>query len=119
VDIFTFYDHVSQVDADAKREPLIVIGCHPSFGYTTLPGYRASDSIHYAGELDQQPVTHKFDDASAMLGDEGVENLLAQFSHAAKSPVLVLAHKAAVAHHVGGQNGSEATLHGFLPEMGE
>ncbi len=32
---------------------------------------------------------------------------------------LVLTHEAAVANNVSDQNGGEAALHGFLPEMGE
>ncbi len=41
-----------------------------------------------------------------MLGDQGFQDLFAQFGQAAKSTGLVIAHQACVANDICGKNGS-------------
>jgi hypothetical protein len=51
-------------------------------------GFRLELLFLRAGHLShRQPFAHEFDDASTMLGDEGAENFLAQFSHAASGAI--------------------------------
>jgi hypothetical protein len=78
VDIVALDYHVSQVDADAEFEPLVFVSCGLSLGHAALPGHRTGESIHHAGELDQQAVADELDHAAVMLSDEGLQDLLAQ-----------------------------------------
>jgi hypothetical protein len=82
-----------------------------------LPGERAGDRVHHAGELHQQPVAHELYDASMMFGDERFEDVMAQFSHASKRAGFVDAHQGGVADHVGGENCGEPAFHALSPSI--
>ena len=71
MDIVALDDHVARVDADAEGQPRVIIDHRFLRGHAVLPGHRAGERVHHAGELDQQPVAHELDDAATVLGDEG------------------------------------------------
>jgi len=121
MDIVALDDHIPQVDADAEYEPLVFIGCRLSLGHAVLPGHRAGDSIHHAGELDQQAVADELDDPAMMLGDERLQALLAQLGQMPKRPRLIRTHKAGIADYVSGKDGGQPALgpvfgHGKPPD---
>jgi hypothetical protein len=60
-----------------------------------------------ASELDQRAVACQLDDAAAMLGDLGLDDLLAQCFEPGVRAGLVLAHEPTVADHVGGEDRGE------------
>ena len=92
MDIVALDDHVTQVDADAEAQPRIFVGARLACGHAVLPGHRAGDSFHHAGELDQQPVAHELDDAAAVIGDERLQVLSAQLGDTPKRPRLIRTH---------------------------
>jgi len=67
--------------------------------------------VDHALELNQQAVTHGLDNASAVLGDRGIDQLQAMCLEPRQSTRFVDLHEAAVADHIGGQNGSETPLY--------
>ena len=75
----------------------------------------AGDRIHDARELDQHAVAGELDDAPPMLGDLGVDQLLAMRLERRERGGLVDAHEAAVADHIGGQNSGQTAFHAHLP----
>jgi hypothetical protein len=75
-------DHVAQVNADAKNEPLVVSGGRLVPGDTGLPRHGAGQGVDHAGELDQEAVADELDDAAMMLGDERLKNVLAKLREA-------------------------------------
>jgi hypothetical protein len=77
----------------------------------------AGNGIDNAGELDQQAIAHEFDDPPSMLGDEGFENLFAQFGQAAKRSGFVRPHKAGIADNIGGKNGSQSAFQAISPSF--
>ena len=71
----------------------------------------AAHRIDDAGELDQQAVAGRLDDAAAMLGDLRIDQLGAQRLEAAERALLVGSHQPRVADDIGGKDGGEATDH--------
>ena len=68
---------------------------------------RALDGFDHAGELDQHPVAGRLDRVPMMFRDLRVDELVSVCPEGGKRPRLVDAHEAAVADHVGGQDGGE------------
>ncbi len=62
--------------------------------------------MDHTGRFCQHANAHEFDDPSSMFGDQGFQELFAQFGQAAKSTGLVIAHQACVANDICGKNGS-------------
>jgi len=60
-------------------------------------------------------VAHEFDDPAMMLGDEGFQDLFAQFCQTVKSPGLVIAHQACVARNVCDKNGGKPAFQALSP----
>ena len=67
------------------------------------------------GELDQRAVAHQLDDAAAVLGDQRLDELLAQRLQARDRAGLVGPHEPAVADHVRGQNRRQLPFHARRP----
>jgi hypothetical protein len=76
----------------------------------------APDGLDDTRKLGQQPITHQLHDAPTAFDDFGLNQSSAERFQALERARLVGAHKARIAHHVGGQNGGEST---FLPRRGE
>src|SRR5215470_8271665 len=64
--------------------------------------------------MNQHPVAHHLDDAAVMLGDQWLQNTFAPLFQCSESSRLVLLDQAAVAYHVGGQDGGEPALRAFF-----
>ena len=105
------YD-VAEVDADSEYDSLIL-----ARGHGVLDGDGAVDGIDDAGELDQEPVAHRLDDAPVVLGDFGIEHLDAAGLEAGERTGLVGAHEPAVADRVGAQDGGKSTLGHVVPQV--
>ena len=105
MDIVAFDDDVSQVDADAEPEPVVLVSLCFVNADMILPGHGAVHGVHHAGELDQQPVAHELDDASMILGDQRFENVVAQLRQTPKRAGFVGAHQGGIADHIGGKYG--------------
>ena len=55
----------------------------------------ASDGVYRARELNQETIAHRLDDASMVIGDGGIDQLLAVTFQGAKSTDLIEAHRVA------------------------
>ena len=82
-----------------------------------MPGHLALDldgaahRIDDADELGQQAVAGGLDDASAVLGDLGIDEFAAMCLQSGKGALLVGTHQPAVAGDIDGQDGRQPPLH--------
>ena len=74
----------------------------------------AGDGVHHAGEFGEHAVAGQLDDAALVLGDLGVDQLLAAGLECGERRRLVDAHEPGVADHVGGQYGGEPSVGVFV-----
>ena len=80
-----------------------------SLRHKSLYRDRALDRSHDRGEFKQHTVAGGFDDASAVFGDNRRYRFAVR-AQTARGARFVSAHEAAVAGHVGGENGCESAL---------
>jgi hypothetical protein len=108
--IALFDDDVANVDADAELDATLarkggVALCHP-----VLHGNRAGDCFDDRRKRKQEAVTDGLDDLPIVRGNERINQLRAVRFQRQQRAFLVRAHEARIAHHVGGNDGSEVTL---------
>jgi hypothetical protein len=72
---------------------------------------RARDRIDRAGEFGQQAVAHELDDPAFVLGDLGLDQVLAMRAERRERAGLVVADQTAVTHDVGRQDRRKPALH--------
>jgi hypothetical protein len=65
-------NHIAEVDADAKFDPLLCQSIRVSLGHAALDLRSAPDGIKHAYELGKEAVARVLDDAAIVLGDLGV-----------------------------------------------
>ena len=103
-------DDVADIDADAELDPAVRRHFRIALGHSALDVDGAAHGIDDAGELGQQPVARRLHQASAILGDLGIEQGRPVVPQLADRAFLVGAHQPAVAGYIGGQNGREPSL---------
>jgi hypothetical protein len=59
IEIVAFHDDVADVDADAKRDALLLRQFGVALGYALLNRGGAFDRVHHASELDQGAIAHQ------------------------------------------------------------
>ena len=111
VDVVALNDDVAEVDTDAKLDTSRFGNLGIARGHALLDVHGALHRFHDTGKLGQGPVADQFHDAAVMLGDLGIEKLFAVRLERFPRARLVLAHEAAIADHVCGQNCSKPTFH--------
>ena len=109
-DVVLLDDDVAQIDADAELDPprrrhIGIAPRHPPLHFG-----RARHRINDAVEFHQHAVAGGLDDAAAVLGNRGIDELEPVGLQAGKRPRLVNLHQPAVADHVGGKDRSESSL---------
>ena len=72
---------------------------------------RAGDRVHRAAELDQHAIAHDLHDAPAMGADGRLENRCPPLRQGSKRAGLIRLHEAAVADHIGDEDGGQAAFH--------
>ena len=77
-DIIVCDDNITDVNADAKFNPLVLRHIGIAFRHAALDFVCASDGIDHAGELNEDAVPCILDDTSAMLSDFGIEKRLSK-----------------------------------------
>ena len=107
IDILLLENHLTDMDADPEAQEIMV---REPF----LHLHRAVNRIGDAGEFDQPAISHALDDLAAMVGDGGFEQVPAHCPERRKRAGLIRAHQAGIIHHIGGENGAQAALHGFI-----
>jgi hypothetical protein len=71
-------DDVTDVNADAKFDPLVLRQDGILLGHLALDIRRTAHRINGTGKLDQRPVTGRFDDAASMGGYRGINKGLSE-----------------------------------------
>ena len=118
MDIAALNDHVPEVDADTEQQSCVCVVGRVSLTDAVLPGEGAADGVHDTGELDQEPVAHKLDDASMMRVDQRFQKISAQLGQLPKRAGLVGAHQSRVTGHIGCQNSGESAFQTRPPSRG-
>jgi hypothetical protein len=67
-----------------------------------------------AAELDEHAIAGHLEDAPLVAGDQRLQHLLASGLQGGQRAGLVLLHEAAVADHIGRQNGGKPALDAFF-----
>jgi hypothetical protein len=75
----------------------------------TLHGIYSTSKFH------QRPVTHYLENATLMMGDQGLQNILSSSLEGSQGAGLVLSHKPTKTNHVRGQYRCKAA---FNPSFG-
>jgi len=94
-DIIAFYDNITDVNADTKFDPFVLRHIYILFGHATLDFVCTSHRINHAGELNERAVTGILDNASAILGDFGIEEDLPESFQLLQGPFFVDPYQAA------------------------
>ena len=110
-------DDIADIDADAEFDAAAFRDIGVALAHLALDLSGAGDRIHHARKLDQHAVAGQLDDATLVLGDLGVEKLLAMRVERRERRRLIDAHEPAVADHVGGQNSGQTAFH-VVPASG-
>ena len=117
-DVVIIDDDVTNVNADAKFDPSdlrrgSILLRHPGLHFNGT-AYR----VHGAGKLDQNAVTGRFDDASAMRGDSGVDNGLSDRLEPGQGALLISTHETAIAGDIRRQHSRQSPFHGLAGQKG-
>ena len=103
-------DDVADIDADPELDPAVRRHIRVALGHAALDVDGAADGIDDGCEFGQQPVPRRLHQASAILGDPGIEQGRPVVPQSADRAFLVGAHQPAVAGHIGGQDGREPSF---------
>src|SRR5262249_34824307 len=112
-DVVPVENNVAEVDADAELDSPLSGYRRVSLGHVALDIDGTTHRIHDAAELSQETVSSGFDDATAMLGDLGIDKRAQVVREPGMRALLIHAGQAAVASHVGCQDGGETSLYTF------
>ena len=77
-DIIVFDNNITDVNADAKFDPLVLRHIGILFGHAALDFVGTSHGVDHAGELNESAVPGILDDTSVMLSDFGIEKRLSE-----------------------------------------
>ena len=106
-DAVALLDHVAQMNADAKLDPALRRQTGVTLDHAVLDFDRAAHRVDHAAELDETAVAGALDDAAAMHGNDGVDEVAAQRPKPSQNAILVRAGQAAIADDVGNQDRRE------------
>jgi hypothetical protein len=104
-DVTTVDDDIANIDANAELDPLLPWHIDVALGHTALDGNGAADRVHYAAELSQQPIPGVLDNPPAVLTDLRIHEGAQVTLELGVRALLILAGQAAVASHIGRQDG--------------
>jgi hypothetical protein len=105
-------DHVTEVDADAEPDPLLLRHLGLALSHATLDLNGATRGIHHARELRQEAVAGVLYDPAPVLLDLRIDQLAEVSLEPLVRPLLIRPHQARVPRHVGGEDRSEAADRG-------
>ena len=114
IDVAAVNDDVADVDADAEFDPPIGRHVRIALCHAALDVNRATHCIDHTDEFDKDAVAGRLDDATAVLGDLGVDQFLADALELAERAFLVQAHQPAVTGNVARKNCGQSTFDFFF-----
>src|SRR6266849_2802836 len=123
-DIVVFNDNITDVNADAKFNPLDLRYIDIVFGHAALNFDRAAYGIYDAAELDESAVPGILDDTSVMLSDFRIEKRFSKSFQLRQRAFFVNPYQAARARDICRQNSCQPPLYvlaaqGAPPRLGE
>jgi hypothetical protein len=93
------------VEAHSKLNPPVLRHLSIAFGHPSLNFDSTTQRIHEAGELNEHAVSGGLHDPASVLGDLRVYEFPPMSLQLCERAFFVSAHQAAVASHIGGQDG--------------
>ena len=109
-EIIVFYNDVADIDPDPKLETLILRHGAVAFLDAELNLHRATRGVNDACELDQEPIASGLDDTAPMRGNLRIKNFPPMGLERGECTFLINAHQAAVAGHIGSEDGSQPSF---------
>src|SRR5258706_1457278 len=103
--------NITDVNADAKFDPLVLWHIGILFRQPALDFVGASDGIDHAGELDERAVPGVLDDASAVIRDFGIKKRLSKSFQLRQRAFFVDPYQAARARDIRRQNSRQSPLY--------
>ena len=110
-DIVVFDDNITNVNADAKLDPLDLRYIYIVFGHAALNFDRTAYGIDDAGELDESAVPGILDDAPAMIRDLWIKKRLSNSFQLRQRAFFVDPYQAAGARDIRRQNSRQSPLY--------
>ena len=110
-DIVVFDDNITDVNADAKLDPLDLRYIDIVFGHAALNFDRAAYGIYDAAELDESAIPGILDDAPAMISDFWIKKRLSESSQLRQRAFFVDPYQAAGARDIRRQNSRQSPLY--------
>ncbi len=101
VNITILGNDVAKIDTDPEGDLLFLRCPGVALDHCALHGQRAGDCLDDARELDQEAVAGRLDDAAAVVGDCGIDQVAAMRFEPGERAFLVLAHQPAIARDIG------------------
>jgi hypothetical protein len=113
IEITAFDNDVTQIDADAQHDPPLLRLIAVCGGHALLELDRALHGVNSAGELHQHAIAGDLEDASAMLGNQGPQHLLAADLEGSQRAGFVDLHQAAKTDYIHCQNRGQTAFHAY------
>ena len=98
-------DHVAEIDADAKADPLGLRPVGVSVRHSLLNHDGAAHGVDDRDELDQNAVAGGLEDAAAVLGDQRIDEFAPIAFENNEGSFLVRAHQPRIPGDVGAEDG--------------
>ena len=110
-DIVVFDDNITDVNADAKFDPLDLRYIDILLGHAALNFDGAAYGIYDAAELNESAVPGILDDAPAMISDFGIKKRLSKSFQLRQRAFFVDPYQAARARDIRRQNSHQSPLY--------
>jgi hypothetical protein len=107
-------DNIAEIDADAIANALAFRPAGIAILHPLLHQDRAAHGIDDRGELDQHAVAGGFEEASAMLVNQWVDQFTAMALQTRERPFLVHAHQPRISDDVGAKDRRQPPLDAFF-----
>src|ERR1700682_5723879 len=111
IDVIFVDDNITDVDADAKFDPLDLRYIDILFGHAALNFDGTSHGVDHAGELNESAVPGILDDSSAMISDFGIKKRLSKSFQLRQRAFFVDPYQAARARDIRRQNSRQSPLY--------
>src|SRR5437016_4263535 len=123
-DIVLFDNDITDVNADAEFDPLVLRHVDVLFGHAALNFVGTSYRVDHAGELGNSAVPGILDDTSVMLSDFGIEKRPSKRFQSRQRAFFVYPYQAARARDIRRQNSRQSPLYMIAaqdapPRLGE
>ena len=123
-DIVLFDNNITDVNADAEFDPLVLRHVDILFGHAALNFVGTSHGVDHAGELGNSAVPGILDDTSVMLSDFGIEKRSSKRFQSRQRAFFVDPYQAARARDIRRQNSCQSPLYVLAaqdapPRLGE